>query len=118
MLASPVETIPRGKKLAPVLDRLFHLYDDRAAVGIVMGLPLNMDGSEGPRAQSVRALAWHIMKRRNVPILFQDERLSTVEAENAMIEAELSRKRRAERIDASAAAVILNDALQKLAQDK
>lgn len=118
MLASPVETIPRGKKLAPVLDRLFHLYDDRAAVGIVMGLPFNMDGSEGPRAQSVRALAWHIMKRRDVPILFQDERLSTVEAENAMIEAELSRKRRAERIDASAAAVILNDALRKLAQDK
>ena len=116
MLASPVETIPRGKKLAPVLDRLFHLYDDRVAVGIVMGLPLNMDGSEGPRAQSVRALAWHIMKHRDVPILFQDERLSTVEAENAMIEADLSRKRRAERIDASAAAVILNDALQRLAR--
>ena len=116
MLASPVETIPRGKKLAPVLDRLFHLYDDRVAVGIVMGLPLNMDGSEGPRAQSGRALAWHSMKRRDVPILFQDERLSTVEAENAMIEADLSRKRRAERIDASAAAVILNDALQRLAR--
>ena len=62
------------------------------------------------------ALAWHIMKRRDVPILFQDERLSTVEAENAMIEADLSRKRRAERIDASAAAVILNDALQRLAR--
>lgn len=116
MLASPVETIPRGKKLAPVLDRLFHLFDDRAAVGIVMGLPLNMDGTEGPRAQSVRALAWHIMNRRDVPILFQDERLSTVEAENAMIAAELSRKRRAERIDASAAAVILNDALRRLSQ--
>ena len=90
--------------------------DDRVAVGVVMGLPLNVDGSEGPRAQSVRALAWHIMKRRDVPILFQDERLSTVEAENAMIEADLSRKRRAERIDASAAAVILNDALERLAR--
>ncbi|MEE2921301.1 MAG: Holliday junction resolvase RuvX [Pseudomonadota bacterium] len=115
MLASPVETIPRGKKLAPVLDRLFHLYDDRGAVGIVMGLPLNMDGTEGPRAQSVRALAWHILQRRDIPILFQDERLSTAEAEQAMIAADLPRKRRAERIDASAAAVILNDALQRLA---
>ncbi len=115
MLASPVETIPRGKKLAPVLDRLFQLYDERAAVGVVMGLPLNMDGSEGPRAQSVRALAWHILQRRDVPGLFQDERLSTVEAEQAMIAADISRRRRAERIDASAAAVILKDALERLA---
>lgn len=114
MLASPVETIPRGRKLAPVLDRLFHLYDDRRAVGIVMGLPLNMDGSEGPRAQSVRALAWHILQRRDVPILFEDERLSTVEADHAMREADMSPRRRAERIDASAAAVILNDALERL----
>ena len=116
MIASPVETIPRGKKLAPVLDRLFHIYDDRRAVGLVMGLPLNMDGSEGPRAQSVRAMAWHILQRRDVPLLFQDERLSTAEAERAMISADISRRRRAERIDASAAAIILKDALHNLAQ--
>ncbi|MEZ5954580.1 MAG: Holliday junction resolvase RuvX [Hyphomonas sp.] len=114
MIASPVETIPKGRKLAPVLERLFALYDERGAVGLVMGLPLNMDGTEGPRAQSVRALAWNILKHRDVPILFEDERLSTVEAEWVMRDADLSRKRRAERIDASAAAVILKSALERL----
>ncbi len=114
MIASPVETIPKARKLAPVLERLFHLYDDRRAVGLVLGLPLNMDGSEGPRAQSVRAFAWNILKHRDVPILLQDERLSTAEAEWVMLEAELSRKKRAERIDASAAAIILKSALERL----
>ena len=116
MIASPVETIPKGRRLAPVLERLFALYDARGAVGLVMGLPLNMDGTEGPRAQSVRALAWNILKHRDVPILMQDERLSTAEAEWAMLEADLSRKRRAERIDASAAAVILKSAMDRLEQ--
>ena len=116
MIASPVETIPRKRKLAPVLDRLFELYDERQAAGLVIGLPLNMDGSEGPRAQSVRALAWHILQRRDIPILFQDERLSTAEAERAMIDAEISRRKRAGRIDASAAAIILKDALERLEQ--
>nr|WP_321510907.1 Holliday junction resolvase RuvX [uncultured Hyphomonas sp.] len=114
MIASPVETIPKGRKLPPVLERLFALYDERNAVGLVLGLPLNMDGSEGPRAQSIRALAWNILKYRDVPILLQDERLSTAEAEWAMLEADLSRKRRAERIDASAAAIILKSALERL----
>lgn len=114
MLSSPVETIPRGRRLAPVLDRLFDLYDARKAVGLVVGLPLNMDGTEGPRAQSVRAFAWHILQRRDVPILLQDERLSTVEAEHMMKEAEISRRHRSDRIDASAAAVILQDALNRL----
>ena len=114
MIASPVETIAKGRRLAPALERLFALYDERGAVGLVLGLPLNMDGSEGPRAQSVRALAWNILKFRDVPILLQDERLSTAEAEWAMLDADLSRKRRAERIDASAAAIILKAALERL----
>ena len=114
MIASPVETIPKGRQLAPVLKRLFDIYDDRRAVGLVLGLPLNMDGSEGPRAQSVRALAWNILKHRDVPILLQDERLSTVEADSVMRDAEISHKRRAERIDASAAAVILKSAMDRL----
>lgn len=114
MLSSPVETIPRARKLAPVLDRLFALYDDRKAVGLVVGLPLNMDGSEGPRAQSVRAFVWHILQRRDVPVLLQDERLSTVEADNMMDDADISRRRREEKIDASAAAIILKDALNRL----
>ena len=57
LIASPLETVVRGKKLAPALDRLFQLYDARKCTGIVVGLPINMDGTEGPRAQSARALA-------------------------------------------------------------
>lgn len=114
MIASPVETIVRGKKLGPALDRFFVVYDDRKAVGLVVGLPLNMDGSEGPRSQSARALVHNILQRRDIPIALQDERLSTAEAERAMIAADLSRKRRAELIDASAAAIILKAALDRL----
>ena len=115
LIASPVEIIPRGRKLAPALDRLFAIYDTRDAVGFVMGLPLNMSGEEGPAAQSARALAWNILKRQDVPIAFQDERLSSAEAERAMIAGDLSRARRAELIDASAAAIILQTALDRLA---
>lgn len=114
MIASPVETIVRGKKLGPALDRLFAIYADRKAVGLVVGLPLNMDGSEGPRSQSARALVHNILQRSDIPVALQDERLSTAEAERAMIAADLSRKRRAELIDASAAAIILKAALDRL----
>ena len=113
-IATPVETIIKGKKLAPALDRLFAIIDERHAVGIVMGLPLNMDGSSGPRAQSARALLHNILGRRDLPIAFQDERLTSAEAERAMIAADLSRARRAELIDASAAAIILQTALDRL----
>ncbi len=115
LIASPVETLRRGKKLAPVLERLTRLIDARGAVGLVIGLPLNMDGSSGPRAQSARALARNILECRDLPIAFQDERLSTAQAERAMLEADLSRARRAQIIDASAAAVILQTALDRLA---
>lgn len=114
LIASPVETIPRTK-LANDLSALFALYDGRSAVGLVCGLPLNMDGSEGPRAQSARALVRNILKTRDVPIAFQDERLSTAQATRAMLDADLSRARRAELIDASAASVILQTALDRLA---
>lgn len=115
IVASPVEIIRRGKKLAPALTRLFEIYDTRSATGLVIGLPLNMDGSEGRRAQSARALAHNILQHRDLPILLQDERLSSAEAERAMIGADLSRKRRAELLDASAAAIILKAALDRLA---
>ena len=115
LIASPVETLPKGRKLAPVLEKLIVIYDERGAVGLVLGLPLNMDGSEGPRAQSTRALAHNILKARDVPIAFFDERLSSAQAERVMIEADLSRARRAEIIDASAAAVILQTAIDRLA---
>ena len=115
LIASPAETISRGKKLAPALDRLFQLVDDRGAVGLVIGLPLNMDGSLGPRAQATKALARNIISRRDIPIAFFDERLSTAQASRGMLEADLSRARRAELIDASAASVILQTALDRLA---
>lgn len=114
MIASPVLTIAR-KKLAKDLDALFALYDERGAVGLVVGLPLNMDGSEGPRVQSARALVRNILRHRDVPIAMQDERLSSAQATRAMLEADLSRARRAELIDASAASVILQTAIDRLA---
>ena len=115
LIASPVETIKKGRKLGPSLDRLFELIETRRIVGLVIGLPLNMDGSEGPRVQSARALARNIIERRDLPIAFQDERLSSSEAERAMIAGDLSRARRAELIDASAAAIILQTAIDRLA---
>ncbi|MEQ3747481.1 MAG: Holliday junction resolvase RuvX [Henriciella sp.] len=115
MIATPVEVIARGKKLAPTLKRLFEIYDDRNCVGIVMGLPLNMDGSGGPRVQSVKALAHNIVATRDIPLAYQDERLTSAEAERVMIAADMSRARRAEVIDASAASIILQTAMDRLA---
>jgi len=115
MIATPVEIIARGKKLRPSLERLFKLYDERDCVGLVLGLPLNLDGSSGPRVQAAKALALSIRNHRDVPLAFQDERLSSAEAERMMIAADLSRARRAETIDASAAAIILQTALDRLA---
>ena len=115
MIASPLEIIPRGRKLRPVLDRLFEIYDDRACTGLIIGLPLNLDGSSGPRVQAAKALVHNILNYRDIPLAFQDERLSSAEAERVMIDADLSRARRAEAIDASAAAIILQTALDRLA---
>jgi putative Holliday junction resolvase len=116
LIASPLETIARGKKLAPVLDRLFQLYDERRCVGVVVGLPINMDGTEGPRAQSARALARNIIERRDIPLALWDERLSTAGAERALIEADTSRARRDELIDKLAAAWILQGAIDRLSK--
>ena len=89
---------------------------DAARCGaIVLGLPLNMDGSEGPRAQSTRAFARNYSRLDDRPIAFWDERLSTVAAERGMIEADLSRRKRAAKIDSAAAAFILQGALDRLA---
>jgi len=114
MIATGLETIVRGKKLAPSLDRLFQIYDQRQTVGIVMGLPINMDGSEGPRAQSAKSLAQSILGRRDIPLAFWDERLSTAAAERALLEADASRARRDQVIDKLAAAWILQGAIDRL----
>ena len=114
LIASPIETIVRSKKLAPALDQLFALYDYRKCAGIIVGLPINMDGTEGPRAQSARSLARNIIERRDIPLAFWDERLSTAGAERALLEADASRARRAELIDKLAAAWILQGAIDRL----
>ncbi|MDZ7904860.1 MAG: Holliday junction resolvase RuvX [Cypionkella sp.] len=118
MVASPIETI-RREKFTLDAAKLLALLSARGAGGIIIGLPLNMDGSEGPRVQSTRAFARNLEKLTPLPIGFWDERLSTEAAQRAMLEADLSRKRRAERVDNVAASYILQgvlDRLQNLAQ--
>ncbi len=112
-LATPVETIQRTKFTADAA-RIFQLYDERKAVGLVIGLPYNMDGTEGARAQSSRALARNLLGLRDIPIIFQDERLSTFEATEALISAGMRRERRKQVIDAHAAANILRSVLDRL----
>ena len=114
MIASPLEVI-RKSKFTDDAGRLFKLMDQRKASGLVIGLPLNMDGSEGPRAQSCRAFARNLQRIRAVPCAFQDERLSTSAVERFLIEElDLNRKRRANVIDRTAAAWILQGALDRL----
>lgn len=112
-IASPLETIRRSK-LAADAARVFALYDGRGCGGLVVGLAVNMDGSEGPAAQSARALARNLLSVRDVPLALWDERLSTAGAQRALIEADLSRARRAALIDAQAAAFMLQGALDRL----
>ena len=108
-----METIKRTKFTFDA-ERIFALLDERQATAIVMGLPVNMDGSEGPRVQSVRAMARNLMRLRDLPILFQDERLSTFEAEEKLIAAGVRRDKRKDIIDAHAAANILQSTLDRL----
>ena len=112
ILATPIVTIPK-KKLAPTLAFLFHMYDDLRAVGMIVGLPLNTDGTSGPRVQSVRTLARNILNYRDVPLAFQDERYSTFTAEEILAERH-ARRRAPKDIDAAAAAIILRAALDRL----
>lgn len=113
ILCSPVETI-RKLRLAPALARLFQVYDDRQGTGLVVGLPLNTDSSQGPRVQSVRTLVSSLLKLRDIPVAFQDERYSTVAADEIMRDLSFSERRRSDRIDAMAAAMILRAALGRL----
>ena len=113
-LAAGVETI-RRKSLSADAARLLALAAERRAVGIVLGLPINMDGSEGPRAQSTRAFARNLGSRTDLPIALWDERLSTAAVERALIAADVSRKKRAAVIDEHAAIYILQGALDRLA---
>ena len=114
MTASPLETVKRRKLLADIA-RLGELAVARGAAGYVLGLPRNMDGSDGPRVQATRAFARNLAAQQALPIAFWDERLSTVAVERMLIEADSSRKRRSEVVDKLAAAYILQGALDRLA---
>ena len=113
-IASPAETI-RRTKFGKDAEALLALAAGRDAAGFVLGLPRNMDGSEGPRCQSTRAFARNLSRLTDLPIGFWDERLSTVAVERTLLDADQSRKRRAEVVDKMAAAYILQGALDRLA---
>jgi putative Holliday junction resolvase len=113
-LATGVETVAR-KTFTADAARLLILATERKASGFVLGLPINMDGSEGPRAQSTRAFARNFAKLTELPIALWDERLSTAAVERDLIAADASRAKRAAVIDQHAAAFILQGALDRLA---
>ena len=113
-VASPLETI-RKTKFTDDAQRLFALMESRGAGGIVIGLPVNMDGTEGPRCQSSRAFGRNLLRLRDLPIAFWDERMSSMAVNRVLIdEADVTRARRAELVDKMAAAWILQGALERL----
>ena len=110
--ATPLHTI-RRVKFSKDAEALLQIIKNREIGAVILGLPRNMDGSEGPRCQSTRAFARNLANLTNLPIGYWDERLSTVAAERALLEADTSRKRRAEVIDTVAASYILQGALDR-----
>ena len=113
-IASPLELI-RKTQFTTDAATLFHLMDSRAAAGLVIGLPVNMDGTEGPRCQSSRAFARNLLRLKDLPIAFWDERMSSMAVNRVLIdEADVTRARRAELVDKMAAAWILQGALERL----
>ena len=117
-IASPLETLRRRKFTQDAID-LEALIAERDVGGLVLGLPRNMDGSEGPRAQSTRQFAANLLGRSDIPIAFWDERLSTVAVERLLIdEADLSRRKRGDVVDKMAASYILQGAIDLIAAQR
>jgi putative Holliday junction resolvase len=112
-IATPLETLRRGKFAADAAILARFVTAHRVG-GFVLGLPINMDGSEGPRCQSVRAFANNLVAKIDLPLAFWDERLSTAAVTRTMLDADLSRARRAELVDKLAAAYILQGLLDRL----
>lgn len=112
-VATPIHTVRRLKFTTDAAE-LLAVLTERNIAGIILGLPLNMDGSPGPRVQSTQAFARNLTRLTDLPITFWDERLSTVAAERALLEGDASRKRRREVIDQIAASYILQGALDRL----
>ena len=114
-VASPIETLAHGK-FTKDAEALEALIAEREVGGLIIGLPVNMDGTEGPRCQSTRQFAANLLQRGDIPIAFWDERLSTAAIERLLVdEADMTRKRRGEVVDKMAAAYILQGALDALA---
>ena len=116
-VAAPVETISR-QRFNIDARRILDLAAERRAAGLVLGLPINMDGSEGPRAQATRAFARNLARLTELPIALWDERLSTAAVERALIAADASRAKRKNVIDQHAAAYILQGALDRLSRER
>lgn len=115
MIASPLETIRRKKFTLDAL-ALKAIIDERQIGGLVLGLPKNMDGSDGPRVQSTRQFAANLLERFDIPIAFWDERLSTMAVERVLVnEADMSRRKRSAVVDKMAASYILQGALDLMA---
>jgi putative Holliday junction resolvase len=113
MVATPMQTLKRGKFSADA-QTLSELIAKQDVGGLVVGLPLNMDGTDGPSAQSARAFGRNFAAKSDLPIVFQDERMSTSAVTRTLLEADTSRKRRGEVVDKMAAAYILQGALDRL----
>ena len=112
-IASPVKILWRSK-FTPDVNSIFDFTNTEEVGAMVLGWPVNMDGSEGPRCDSVRDFAHAMMRIRDIPVVFQDERLSTQAVESAMVEADMTRAKRAQRRDALAAVWILQSALDRM----
>ena len=114
-IASPEQTIRRGKRFRDDAALLTEVIERRGIGALVIGLPINMDGSEGPRCQSMRQFAQNVLSHMDIDIAFWDERLSTAAVTRTMLDADLSRRRRAELVDKLAAAYILQGFLDAMA---
>jgi putative holliday junction resolvase len=117
LIASSLDTIVRAK-FSRDAAAIFKFYDQRRCVGLVIGLPLNMDGSAGPSAQSARALARNLLAVRDAPLLMWDERLSTAAVTRTLIAGDASRRRRGEVVDKMAAAYMLQGALDAMQEQQ
>ncbi|MEN9895956.1 MAG: Holliday junction resolvase RuvX [Pseudomonadota bacterium] len=113
-MSTPRTVLRRQKRFSDDAVALLNFAETEKVAAFIIGLPVNMDGSEGPRAQATRAFVRNMEQKTDIPFTFWDERLSTVAAERTLIEMDVSRKKRAERIDSAAASFILQGALDRL----